>query len=106
MPPLYTPGAERSNVSLRSLCVLCAAVCYAVVRGNQEGSSLAENLKKQQTPYLSWLLRLWQEAPGIAPLWRASLESPSSQELQRFASVADLFVAKLQKSQGHKRGQL
>jgi hypothetical protein len=50
---------------------------------------------EQQTPYLSWLLRLWQECPGEelgdAPLWRASLETPSSHDLQCFASLAGLF---------------
>jgi hypothetical protein len=59
---------------------------------------------KHQIRYLSWLLRIWQEYPGkaprnsrrqwrhVAPLWRASLESPGSHELQRFASLADLFA--------------
>ena len=51
----------------------------------------------QRRRYLSYLLRLWQESAGgspggEAPLWRASLQSPQSDEPQGFASLADLFV--------------
>ena len=46
----------------------------------------------QQRRYLSYLLRLWQESNGEAPLWRASLERPQSDELQGFASLVELFA--------------
>jgi len=56
----------------------------------------------QQRRYLAYLLRLWRESSGEpspgglpgseAPLWRASLQSPRSDELQGFASLADLFA--------------
>ncbi len=51
----------------------------------------------QQKRYLAYLLRLWQESAGDlpggeAPLWRASLERPQSDERQGFANLADLFV--------------
>ena len=52
---------------------------------------------KQQRRYLAYLLRLWQESAddppgGDRPLWRASLQSPQSDELMGFASLADLFA--------------
>ena len=46
----------------------------------------------QRRRYLSYLLRLWQQSNGEPPLWRASLESPQSDELQGFASLVDLFA--------------
>ena len=50
----------------------------------------------QQRRYLSYLLRLWQESPGAPPrdppLWRASLESPQSDERRGFASLDELFA--------------
>jgi hypothetical protein len=48
--------------------------------------------------YLSYLLRLWQESGGgelpgdDAPLWRASLESPQSDERLGFASLRELYA--------------
>lgn len=57
----------------------------------------------QQRRYLAYLLRLWQEgaSPGSealpgseqggAPLWRASLERPQSDERRSFGNLADLF---------------
>jgi hypothetical protein len=59
----------------------------------------------QQRRYLSYLLRLWQESdgssdpPGAAPVWRASLESPQSDERQGFAGLNEL-VAFLQEQTG------
>jgi len=52
---------------------------------------------KQQRRYLSYLLRLWQESVGDPPAgdpppWRASLQSPQSDELRGFASLVDLFT--------------
>ncbi|MGD2178249.1 MAG: hypothetical protein PVG71_10550 [Anaerolineae bacterium] len=58
----------------------------------------------QQTRYLAYLLRLWQEGGGCPegdplgapldepPMWRASLEIPQSGERLGFASLADLFT--------------
>jgi len=51
----------------------------------------------QQKRYLAYLLRLWQESAGDlpggeAPLWRASLEKPQSDERQGFASLENLFT--------------
>jgi hypothetical protein len=42
--------------------------------------------------YLSYLLRLWQTQSGGAPVWRASLENPLTQEILRFDSLPDLFA--------------
>jgi hypothetical protein len=59
---------------------------------------LAEKLMTQRRRYLSYLLRLWQESggasdlPGKAPVWRASLESPQSDECQGFASLNELVA--------------
>jgi hypothetical protein len=65
---------------------------------------LAEKPVKQRRRYLSYLLRLWQESAGDPPageppLWRASLQSPQSDELRGFASLADL-LAFLEKETG------
>ena len=52
----------------------------------------------QQRGYLSYLLRLWQESGGasdprgVAPVWRASLESPQSDECQGFTGLDDLVA--------------
>ena len=52
----------------------------------------------QRRRYLSYLLRLWQESggasdlPGEASMWRASLESPQSDECQGFADLNDLVA--------------
>ena len=59
----------------------------------------------QQRRYLSYLLRLWQESGGSSdplgdvPVWRASLESPQSDERQGFAGLDEL-VAFLRKQTG------
>jgi hypothetical protein len=52
----------------------------------------------QPQPYLSYLLRLWQESSGPAPhgestpQWRASLEWPQSGDRRGFAGLEDLFA--------------
>jgi hypothetical protein len=51
------------------------------------------------------LLRLWQTKSRDAWVWRASLESPYTDERKSFASLADLF-AFLEQETGHRvRGQ-
>jgi hypothetical protein len=40
--------------------------------------------------YLSYLLRLWQTSDGKKTVWRASLQSPSSEERHGFASLEEL----------------
>jgi hypothetical protein len=52
---------------------------------------VAEKPANQPERYLSYLLRMWQEGSGDSPLWRASLESPQSDELQGFAGLDELF---------------
>lgn len=42
--------------------------------------------------YLSYLLRLWHTHSGGAPVWRASLENPLTQEIMRFDSLSGLFA--------------
>ena len=42
--------------------------------------------------YLSYLLRLWQTSDGGRQVWRASLQSPDSEERQGFASLEDLYA--------------
>lgn len=93
--------------AVRSLCVLDAMACYPTGISNLEANKLVEKPMNQQRRYLSYLLRLWQESAdlppdgvppgrvppdGDPPLWRASLEGPSSEELMGFASLADLFA--------------
>jgi hypothetical protein len=45
--------------------------------------------KKQR--YLSYLLRLWQTNDGKKQIWRASLQSPNTQEQRGFASLEELM---------------
>jgi hypothetical protein len=47
--------------------------------------------RREQSRYLSYLLRLWQTGDGEELVWRASLQSPGSEEYQGFASLEDLF---------------
>lgn len=48
-------------------------------------------MTREQQRYLSYLLRLWQTSDGEKQIWRASLESPGTDERRGFASLADLF---------------
>jgi hypothetical protein len=54
--------------------------------------------KKQR--YLSYLLRLWQTSDGKEQIWRASLQSPNTQERRGFASLEEL-VDFLETQMGH-----
>ena len=51
--------------------------------------------------YLSYLLRLWQTKSGGEQVWRASLESPHTDERKSFASLTDLFTF-LEQETGHR----
>jgi hypothetical protein len=57
---------------------------------------VVDNPMNQQKRYLAYLLRLWQEGggspPGDPPIWRASLETPQSHELQAFAGLDELVA--------------
>jgi len=44
-----------------------------------------------QTPYISYLLRLWQEKSEGKLTWRASLESPLSGERWGFSDTVGLL---------------
>jgi hypothetical protein len=48
-------------------------------------------MTKEQTSYLSYLLRLWQTGEGGEQAWRASLESPGAKRRQGFASLETMF---------------
>lgn len=45
----------------------------------------------KRSPYLAYLLRLWQVGSGGESTWRASLENAHTGERQGFASLDDLF---------------
>lgn len=47
---------------------------------------------EKRTPYLSYLLRLWQTTDGDVTIWRASLDSPGTGERRSFASLEALFA--------------
>ena len=47
-------------------------------------------MSKDQPCYISYLLRLWQVEGEEGLVWRLSLESPHTGELQGFASLAEL----------------
>jgi hypothetical protein len=49
-------------------------------------------MKKKQTRYLSYLLRLWQTSDSGDLVWRASLECPGTGERKGFPSLSDLFA--------------
>ena len=40
--------------------------------------------------YLSYLLRMWQISDGKETVWRASLQSPNSEERHGFANLEEL----------------
>ena len=44
----------------------------------------------RERPYLAYLLRLWL-VEGDGPVWRASLENPTTAERHGFASLGQLF---------------
>ena len=45
-----------------------------------------------ERPYLSYMLRLWQESSDGSPVWRASLESPLTGERTGFAGLSNLIL--------------
>jgi hypothetical protein len=47
--------------------------------------------RRRQARYLSYLLRLWQTNDGKKTIWRASLQSPSSEERHGFANLEELL---------------
>ena len=49
-------------------------------------------MSRNERPYLSYLLRLWQEETGEAWSWRASLESAHTGRRHGFASLKLLFA--------------
>ncbi len=48
--------------------------------------------------YQAFLLRFWQEQSGEAPVWRFSLEDPSSGQRLGFADLAALTTFLLQRT--------
>jgi hypothetical protein len=47
--------------------------------------------RREQSRYQSYLLRLWQTSDGNKTIWRASLQSPNSEERHGFASLEELM---------------
>jgi hypothetical protein len=57
----------------------------------QTGEQVEETVK-EQSDYVSYLLRLWREGDGEREVvWRASLESTRTGERRYFASLDELF---------------
>lgn len=48
-------------------------------------------MTRKRKPYLSYLLRLWQEGTDGEAIWRASLESAQTGLRQDFAELDALF---------------
>ena len=46
---------------------------------------------QERGDYLSYLLRLWRESDGEAPVWRASLKCSHTGDNVGFASLEELF---------------
>lgn len=67
--------------------------------------------RKEQSAYISYLLRLWQVDAGEAgelpeeKVWRVSIESSLTGERQGFACLDDLFVFLLRQT-GTKSGEI
>ena len=51
----------------------------------------ADGMSGERGPYVSYLLRLWQEQTRGELVWRASLEHSGTRERQGFARLGDLF---------------
>ncbi len=49
-------------------------------------------MRKQERPYLAYLLRLWQVRDKGRVGWRASVENAHTGERRGFACLADLFT--------------
>ena len=49
-------------------------------------------LAGERRGYKSYLLRLWESDDQGKPIWRASLESPGTGELQGFATLQALIA--------------
>jgi hypothetical protein len=47
--------------------------------------------RRRRPRYLSYLLRLWQTNDGNEMVWRASLQSPSSDKRHGFANLEELM---------------
>jgi len=62
-------------------------------------------MDKEQSDYLSYLLRLWRVSDEEKAVWRASLESPHTGERRGFANLADLFTFLEQELSHVARGQ-
>ncbi len=52
---------------------------------------MAKSMAGGRRPYLSYLLRLWL-VDGDGPVWRASLEDPTTAERHGFATVEKLIA--------------
>ncbi len=50
-----------------------------------------QGMASRQRPYLSYLLRLWL-VEGNGPVWRASLENPTTAERHGFATLDKLIA--------------
>jgi hypothetical protein len=48
-------------------------------------------MTKEETHYLSYLLRLWRDS-DVENVWRASIESPHTGQCQGFAGLDELFA--------------
>ncbi len=46
----------------------------------------------KNSPYLAYMLRLWQVNHQGSPVWRASLESPHTGERKGFADIKHLLA--------------
>lgn len=49
-------------------------------------------MSKEQSGYISYLLRVWRAQGEGETVWRASLESPHTGERKGFASLNKLFA--------------
>ena len=48
-------------------------------------------MRKRQTSYLSYLLRLWRDEAGPTEPWRASLQCSLTDQRRGFANLNELF---------------
>jgi hypothetical protein len=58
---------------------------------HQEGTVIMSHQREERADYRSYLLRLWHTHSGDAPVWRATLEEPVTQQIWRFDDLPSLF---------------
>jgi hypothetical protein len=76
-----------------------------VRRAGAASGSNESAMSEKPRRYLAYLLRLWQASSGGELVWRASLESPRTDERRGFACLAELIAYLEGEMAGSPRGE-